>query len=63
METLQEKQEMTMDMDRAIQVLDELLFNFVLRSGGGPDCVLISQAEEAIRFLRSLQKNLQGQEK
>ena len=58
METLQDNQEMT--IERAIRVLDELLFEFTLRSGGGPDCVLIKEAEEAIRFLRQKQQeNLQ----
>jgi len=50
METLQDNQEMT--IERAIRVLDELLFEFTLRSGGGPDCLLIRESEEALRFLR-----------
>jgi len=62
METLQENQEMTMDMDRAIQIFDELLFEFTLRSGGGPDCILIREAEEAVRFLRSLQKQQENRQ-
>ena len=64
MQTQDQTQEMTIDIDRAIQILDELLFEFTLRSGGGPDCILIREAEEAIRFLRSLSpQNRQGQEK
>ncbi len=55
MDMTQNNQEMTLDrLDRAIKVLDQLLFQFALRSGGGPDCLLIREAEEAIRFLRSL---------
>ncbi len=44
------------EMMRAIQILDQLLLEFALRSGGGFDCLLIREAEEAIRFLRSLLK-------
>jgi hypothetical protein len=50
MQTQDQTQEMT--FHRAIQVLDQLLFEFTLRSGGGYDCVLIHEAEEALRFLR-----------
>ena len=55
-----QNQEMTMTMEDAIKVLETLLYEFALRSGGGPDCVLIKEAEEAIRFLRQKQQeNLQ----
>jgi len=62
METLQENQEMTMDMHRAIKVLEDLLFEFTIRSAGGPDCILIREAEEAIRLLRSLQKQQENRQ-
>ena len=62
MQTQDQTQEMTIDIDRAIQILDELLFEFTLRSGGGPDCILIREAEEAVRFLRFLQKQQENRQ-
>jgi len=50
----QDNQQGQMTLERAIETLDQLLFEFAIRSGGGPDCVLIRDAEEAIRFLRSM---------
>ena len=47
-----QNQEMTMTMEDAIKVLETLLYEFALRSGGGPDCLLIRESEEALRFLR-----------
>jgi hypothetical protein len=60
MNTTQNNQEMT--IDKAIRIFDDLLFEFTIRSGGGPDCLLIRESEEAIRFLRALQKSLQDKE-